>query len=70
MRVGDPPTHSKFISKQVILLDQNCPGILCLALRTLQKEPTSDSQSQFSMSKIIRIFLIFFKNKGLGAHFL
>ena len=37
-----------------------------------QKVPKSDFQSEFSMSKIIRIFLIFFsmKNKGLGAHFL
>ena len=36
-----------------------------------QKMPISDFQSQFSMSKIIRIFLNFFslKNINLGAHF-
>ena len=37
-----------------------------------QKEPKFDFQSQFFMSKIIGIFLIFFslKNMNLGAHFL
>ena len=38
-----------------------------------QKVPKSDFQSQFSTSKIIWIFLIFFfalKNTNLGAHFL
>ena len=37
-----------------------------------QKVPKSDFQSQFSMSKIIRIFLNFFslKNISLGPHFL
>ena len=37
-----------------------------------QKMPISDFQSDFSMSKIIRIFLIFFslKNTNLGAHIL
>ena len=36
-----------------------------------QKEPKSDFQSEFSMSKIIRIFLFFFslKNIILGANF-
>ena len=33
--------------------------------------PKLEFQSEFSMSKIIRIFLIFsLKNKNLGAHFL
>ena len=38
----------------------------------VSKVPKFDFQSQFSMSKIIRIFLIFFsfKNINLGAHFL
>ena len=37
-----------------------------------QKVPILDFQSEFSMSKIIRIFLIFFslKNKNLGANFM
>ena len=37
-----------------------------------QKVPKSDFQSQFSMSKIIRISMIFFslKNISLGAGFL
>ena len=41
-------------------------------LLSCQKWQNSDFQSQFSMSKIIRIFLIFFslKNMILGAHFL
>ena len=36
-----------------------------------QKVPKFDFQSQFSMSKIIQIFLIFFslKNTNLGANF-
>ena len=40
--------------------------------RCCQKVPESDFQSQFSTSKIIRIFLIFFslKNISLGACFL
>ena len=38
----------------------------------VSKVQNFDFQSQFSMSKIIRIFLIFFslKNINLGAHFL
>ena len=31
-----------------------------------QKVPKSDFQSQFSMSKIIRIFLIFFSSKNIS----
>ena len=45
--------------------------MLCLALQPRQKVQKLDFQKKFSMSKIIRIFLIFFsmKNKILGAHF-
>jgi hypothetical protein len=37
-----------------------------------QKVPKLENQSEFSMSKIIQIFLIFFsmKNQSLGAYFL
>ena len=43
-----------------------------MAKNNRQKVPKFDFQSQFSTSKIIRIFLIFFssKNINLGAHFL
>ena len=41
-------------------------------MASFQKVPTFDFQSQFSMSKIIQIFLILFslKNTNLGAQFL
>ena len=47
--------------------------MLCLALPACRKVRKMDFQSQFSMSKIIRIFLNFFfplKNTNLEAHFL
>ena len=46
--------------------------MLCLALPACRKVRKMDFQSQFSTSKIIRIFLNFFslKNTNLGAHFL
>ena len=46
--------------------------MLCLALLPRHKVQKLDSQSEFSLSKMIRIFLIFFqlKNKSLEAHFL
>ena len=46
--------------------------MLCLALPACRKVRKMDFQSQFSMSKIIGIFLIFFslKNTNLEAHFL
>ena len=46
--------------------------MLCLALPACRKVQKLDFQSEFSMSKIIRISLIFFslKNNMLGAHFL
>ena len=40
-------------------------------MASCQKVPKLDVQSQFSMSKIIRLFLIFLlNNTNLGAHFL
>ena len=46
--------------------------MLCLALPLCPEVPKLDFQSEFFMSKIIRIFLIFFslKTKNLGSHFL
>ena len=46
--------------------------MLSLALPAQRKVQKLDFQSEFSMSKIIQIFLIFFslKNKNLGVHFL
>ena len=46
--------------------------MICLALPARRKVQKLDFQSEFSMSKIIRIFLNFFslKNNRLGAHFL
>ena len=46
--------------------------MLCLALPARRKVRKLDFQSEFSMSKIIRIFLKFFslKNTNLEAHFL
>ena len=46
--------------------------MLCLALPARRKVLQLDFQGDFSMSKIIQIFLIFFslRNKILGAHFL
>ena len=43
-----------------------------MAKNSRQKVPKSDFQSQFSMSKIIRILIKkkFYKNINLGAHFL
>ena len=50
----------KSLTKLAIILDYKCPGMLCLALPACPKLLTLDFQSEFSMSKIIRIFLIFF----------
>ena len=46
--------------------------MLCLALPACRKVRKLDFQSEFSMSKIIESFSIFFslKNTNLGAHFL
>ena len=46
--------------------------MLCIALLPRGKVRKLDFKSEFSMSKIIRIFLIFFslKKNWLGAHFL
>ena len=58
-------THSatqffKRSKKLAILPDYMRPGMLCLALPACCKVPKLDFQSEFSMSKIIGIFLIFF----------
>jgi hypothetical protein len=47
-------------------------GQVSKSAKKCQKVPKFNFHSQFSMSKIIRIFLIFFslKNINLGAHFL
>ena len=55
-----------------IILHYKCPGIICLALPARCKVLKLDFQSNYSMSKINRIFLFIFslRNKILGAHFL
>jgi hypothetical protein len=65
-------SFSKGLTKLAIILDYKRPGMLCLALPARPKVLKLDFQSKFSMSKFIRIFLIFFslRNKILGAHFL
>ena len=54
------PHFSKRLSKLAILPDYKCPRMLCLALPARRKVRKLDFQSEFSMSKIIRISLIFF----------
>ena len=49
----------KGITKLAILPDYKRPGMLCLDLPARCKVQKLDFQSEFSMSKIIRIFLIF-----------
>ena len=53
------------------LPDYKHTRMLCLPLRPRQKVLESDFQSEFSMSKIIQILLIFFsmKNKSLRVYF-
>ena len=48
------------LTKLAILPDYKRPGMICLALSALHKVRKLDFQSEFSMSKIIQIFLIFF----------
>ena len=66
------PHFSKRLPKLAILPDYKCPRMLCLPLPARRKVRKLDFQSEFSISKIIRIFLNFFslKNNRLGAHFL
>ena len=54
------------------MLDYKYPGTLFLALPARRKVLRLDFLSEFHMSKMIQIFLIFFslRNKILGAHFL
>jgi hypothetical protein len=61
---------SKGLTKSAILPDFKCPRMLCLGLPPHREVPKLDFESGFSMSKFIKIFLIFsLKNKNLGAHF-
>ena len=55
-----------------ILADYKHPRMLFLSLPLRRKVQKLDFQSEFSMSKIILTFLIFFslKNKSLGTHYL
>ena len=66
------PNFSKDLPKLSFLLDYKRPGMLCLALLPRHEVPKLDFQIEFSMSKTIQIFLIFFslKNENLGEHFL
>ena len=54
------PHFSKELTKLTILPDYKHPGMLCLVLPAWRKVRKLDFQSEFSMSKIIRISLIFF----------
>ena len=54
------PLETQGITKLAILPDYKRPGMLCLASPACRKVRKMDFQSQFSMSKIIRIFLNFF----------
>ena len=57
------PSATQFLkghTKLAIILDYKRPVMLCLALPARRKVLKLDFQSEFSMSKIIRIFLIFF----------
>ena len=60
------PIFRKVKMKLVILSDYKCPRMLCLALPPHRKVQKLDFQSEFSMSKIIQIFIILFslKNKN------
>ena len=67
---GNPIYNS--LTKLAILPDYKRPEILCLALQARRKVQKLDFQSEFSMSKIIPISLIFFplKNNRLDVCFL
>ena len=54
------PHFSKWLTKLAIFPDYKRSGMLCLALPARRKVRKLDFQSEFSMSKIIRIFLNFF----------
>ena len=66
------PHFSKGLTKLAILRDYERSGMLCLALPARLKVRKLDFQSEFSISKIIRIFLNFFswKNSRFCTHFL
>ena len=54
------PNFSKGLTKLAVILDYKHPGTIFLALPAHRKVLKLDFQSEFYMSKIIRIFLIFF----------
>ena len=54
------PIFQRGLKKLAIFPDYRHPGLICLALPACRKVRKMDFQSQFSMSKIIRIFLNFF----------
>ena len=58
------PIHAKGLIELAILPNYRHPWMLCIALQPCQKVLKADFQSQFSMSKIILIFLIFFSMKN------
>ena len=63
---GELYTESNTFSNPIFIPDYMCPGMLCLALSARRKVWKLDFQSEFSMSKIIRIFLIFFHWRIIG----
>ena len=66
------PSAAQFVKRSYKILDYKCPGMLGLALPARCKVLKLDFQSDFLMSKIIQISLIFFSSRKmiLGAHFL
>ena len=57
---GNPIFQKGLLNQPGFLPDYKRPGMLCLALPAHRKMRKLDFQSEFSMSKIIRIFLNFF----------
>ena len=67
MRVGSDTFGNPIFqnTKLAIFRDYKRPGMLCLALPAQRKVQKLDFQSEFSMSKIIRIFLNFFFHRRI-----
>ena len=66
------PNFSNGLTKLAILPDYKLPGMLCLALLAHTKVQKVVFQSEFYISKIIRMLLIFLslKKNRLDAHLL
>ena len=66
------PTLGKVFGQESSVVKWNYQILSLHSVTVCQKVPILDFQSEFSMSKIIRICLIYFsmKNNWLGAHFL